>query len=230
MTQPTTTASHRERSGNPDEGQNAGGRPNPVLGLRPQAWRIGPHIRGRFAAVRLPLMGSRSIAVVRCQLTAPLPIHHRAGIPFFEQVFRAGVKVRASLRLPGLDLFGVALDEPATGPGTSLGGIEWGSAYDGKRIYTPEANPDTTGGPPNTYNLFGGGTATGGSWAALNPQTGAFDWQTAVPGSYAALGPVSEANGVLYGASWTPAPRIRTCSRWTRAPARSCGALRPGHR
>ena len=98
-----------------------------------------------------------------------------------------------------------------------------------KRIYTPEANPDTTGGPPNTYNLFGGGTATGGSWAALNPQTGAFDWQTAVPGSYAALGPVSEANGVLYGASWTPAPRIRTCSRWTRAPARSCGA-RPGHR
>jgi polyvinyl alcohol dehydrogenase (cytochrome) len=90
------------------------------------------------------------------------------------------------------------------GPGTSLGGIEWGSAYDGVRIYAPEANPDTTGGPPNTYNLFGGGIGTGGSWAALNPQTGAFDWQTAVPGNYAALGPVSEANGVLYGASMDP--------------------------
>ena len=87
------------------------------------------------------------------------------------------------------------------GPGSSLGGIEWGSAYDGQRIYTPEANPDL-GAPPNIYTLCcGGGTATGGSWAALDPQTGAFDWQTAVPGNYAALGPVSEANGVLYGES-----------------------------
>lgn len=90
------------------------------------------------------------------------------------------------------------------GPGTSLGGIEWGSAYDGLRIYTPEANPDITGGPPNTYTLFGGQQASGGSWAALNPQTGAFDWQTAVPGNYAALGPVSEAGGVMYGGSMDP--------------------------
>lgn len=86
------------------------------------------------------------------------------------------------------------------GPGTSLGGIEWGSAYDGQRIYTPEANPAL--GPPNGYTLCcGGGTATGGSWAGLDPQTGAFDWQTAVPGDYAALGPVSVANGVMYGES-----------------------------
>jgi polyvinyl alcohol dehydrogenase (cytochrome) len=40
-----------------------------------------------------------------------------------------------------------------------------------------------------------------GSWAALDPQTGEFDWQTAVPVGNAALGPVSEANGVLYGES-----------------------------
>jgi polyvinyl alcohol dehydrogenase (cytochrome) len=58
------------------------------------------------------------------------------------------------------------------GLGSSLGGIEWGSAYDGLRIYTTEANPDL-GGPPNTYTLCcGGGTASGGSWAALNPLTG----------------------------------------------------------
>lgn len=87
------------------------------------------------------------------------------------------------------------------GPGSSLGGIEWGSAYDLQRIYTAEANPDLFG-PPNTYSLCcGGGTATGGSWAALDPQTGAFDWQTAVPGGYAALGPVSMANGVMFGES-----------------------------
>jgi polyvinyl alcohol dehydrogenase (cytochrome) len=87
------------------------------------------------------------------------------------------------------------------GPGSSLGGIEWGSAYDGQRIYTQEANP-TLFPPGNSYTLCcGGGTVTGGSWAALDPQTGAFDWQTAVPGGYAALGPVSEANGVMYGES-----------------------------
>jgi polyvinyl alcohol dehydrogenase (cytochrome) len=87
------------------------------------------------------------------------------------------------------------------GPGSSLGGVEWGSAYDGLRIYTTEANPDL-GGPPTTYTLCcGGGIASGGSWAALNPLTGAFDWQTPVPGNYAAVGPVSEANGVMYGES-----------------------------
>jgi polyvinyl alcohol dehydrogenase (cytochrome) len=90
------------------------------------------------------------------------------------------------------------------GPGTTLGGIEWGSAYDGLRLYTPEANP-TLFGPPNTYTLCcGGGTASGGSWAALDPKTGAFGWQTAVPGDYAALGPVSVADGVLFGGSMAP--------------------------
>ena len=88
------------------------------------------------------------------------------------------------------------------GPGTSLGGIEWGSAYDGQRIYAPEANPIF--GPPNTYTLAGGQTATSGSWAALDPHTGNFDWQTAVPDNYAALGPVSVANGVMYGESTNP--------------------------
>jgi polyvinyl alcohol dehydrogenase (cytochrome) len=87
------------------------------------------------------------------------------------------------------------------GPGSSLGGIEWGSAYDGQRIYTTEANP-TLFPPGNSYTLCcGGATVTGGSWAALDPSTGAFDWQTAVPGGFAALGPVSEANGVVYGES-----------------------------
>ncbi len=51
------------------------------------------------------------------------------------------------------------------------------------------------------FPCCGGGTASVGSWAALNPLTGAFDWQTPVPGNYAALGPVSEANGVMYGKS-----------------------------
>ena len=45
------------------------------------------------------------------------------------------------------------------GPGTSLGGLEWGSAYDGLRIYTAEADPF---GVP--YALRNGTTRQRGRW------------------------------------------------------------------
>jgi polyvinyl alcohol dehydrogenase (cytochrome) len=86
------------------------------------------------------------------------------------------------------------------GPGTSLGGIEWGSAYDGSRIYASESD---WFGP--SYGLEGSTDPSqqvqGGSWAALNPATGAFDWQVPTPDSSPAPGPVSVANGVMYGES-----------------------------
>jgi polyvinyl alcohol dehydrogenase (cytochrome) len=85
------------------------------------------------------------------------------------------------------------------GPGSSLGGIEWGTAYDGQRIYVPNAN---FYGIP--FTLAGGGSALGGSWAALDPATGAFDWQVATPGDQTALGGASEANGVVYVGSMDP--------------------------
>lgn len=85
------------------------------------------------------------------------------------------------------------------GPGTSLGGIEWGSAYDGQRIYTTEADPF---GVPYTIN--GSQSVVGGSWSALDPQTGAIEWQTATPNGGAALGPVSEAGGVVFAPSADP--------------------------
>src|SRR6185503_16484561 len=50
----------------------------------------------------------------------------------------------------------------AAGPGSTLGGIEWGTATDGKRIYIAEENFD---GKP--YQLPSGETITSGSWAAL---------------------------------------------------------------
>ena len=87
------------------------------------------------------------------------------------------------------------------GPGTSLGGLEWGSAYDGRRIYTAEADPFAI-----PYTTPSGQPISGGSWAALDPQTGKIDWQTATPGGNAALGPVSEAGGLLYAASMDPNP------------------------
>jgi polyvinyl alcohol dehydrogenase (cytochrome) len=95
---------------------------------------------------------------------------------------------------------GATVWQTLVGPGSSLGGIEWGSAYDGQRIYTTEAN---LYGIP--YQLAGSSqTVDGGSWAALDPQTGKIDWQTEVPGDWLALGPVSSANGVVFGASMNP--------------------------
>ena len=80
------------------------------------------------------------------------------------------------------------------GPGAALGGIEWGTAYDGKRIYVPLANSYHT-----PYTLAGGQSATAGSWAALDPATGKFDWQVPTPdGTALAIGAASEANGVVY--------------------------------
>lgn len=101
------------------------------------------------------------------------------------------------------------------GPGSSLGGIEWGTAYDLHRIYVPLSgySGDAAPGHPEngSYNLASGGSTDYGSWAALDPQTGKFDWQVPVPagsapGTNLALGPASEANGVLYVGSMAPAP------------------------
>jgi polyvinyl alcohol dehydrogenase (cytochrome) len=81
------------------------------------------------------------------------------------------------------------------GPGTELGGIEWGSATDGNRVYVAESD---ISGIPYTVN---GRTVTGGSWAALNASTGAIEWQAPDPQGAADLGFISVANGVVYAPS-----------------------------
>lgn len=79
------------------------------------------------------------------------------------------------------------------GPGSALGGIEWGSSSDGKRIYVAIGN---LYGIP--YQMSNGDTATAGSWAALDPLTGQILWQVADPSGALDLGPVTVANGVVY--------------------------------
>jgi polyvinyl alcohol dehydrogenase (cytochrome) len=86
------------------------------------------------------------------------------------------------------------------GPGGAFGGIEWGSATDGKRIYVAVANFSG-----ETYEITSAdgrtSTTSGGSWAALDPETGRILWQTADPQQAADFGYVSSANGVMYGGS-----------------------------
>lgn len=95
---------------------------------------------------------------------------------------------------------GALLWQTQVGPGSSLGGMEWGSASDGKRIYVSIAN--FYGIPTHTGN--------GGSWAALDPATGAILWQLGDPNGSIALGPLAVAQGVVYVSSMAGAPNAPT--------------------
>jgi polyvinyl alcohol dehydrogenase (cytochrome) len=96
----------------------------------------------------------------------------------------------------GLDAAtGQILWSTEAGPGSTLGGIEWGTATDGKRIYIAEANFGRLPYPHND-NL-----PPTGSFAALDPATGAILWQVTDPSGGNPLGAVSTSNGVVYAGS-----------------------------
>ncbi len=90
------------------------------------------------------------------------------------------------------------------GPGGTTGGLQWGSATDGKRIYTAISN----NGYVEDY-LLNGSIIRGGKWAALDAGTGEVLWdaigteppafQPYPAGALATnQGPVSSANGVVF--------------------------------
>jgi polyvinyl alcohol dehydrogenase (cytochrome) len=102
---------------------------------------------------------------------------------------------------------GTPLWKTQVGPGGHLGGIQWGTAVDGTRVYV--GVNDETG---SKYKLGGSGseagtTVTTGSWAALDPGTGETLWQIPDPALSAPLnqvsvnGPIVVVNGVLFAGS-----------------------------
>lgn len=84
------------------------------------------------------------------------------------------------------------------GPGGPSGGIQWGTATDGSRIYVASANSNNL-----SYKLEPSGVVIdGGAWSALDSQTGKILWQTADPTAGSIdIGAVSVANGVMYTGS-----------------------------
>ena len=98
---------------------------------------------------------------------------------------------------------GAELWHTQVGPGSALGGMEWGSATDGKRIYVEIGNLNGLPVGPSGANF-------GGLWAALDPATGTVLWRTPDPNNAIDLGPVTVVNGVVYGASMAGAPDANT--------------------
>lgn len=97
------------------------------------------------------------------------------------------------------------------GPGGDQGGIQWGTAFDGDRIYAAITNHHHLPYRLTSNGVLTNDTTTGGSWAALEPATGKILWQTAdpqvetLPGLGVVgvwdLAPLTVANGLVYASS-----------------------------
>lgn len=85
------------------------------------------------------------------------------------------------------------------GPGGTAGGLQWGSAVDGKRVYTADANSNL-----KPWTMPDGSVVTSGMWSGLDAATGELLWQTAPPHGGGTSGPATTANGVMYGCSLDP--------------------------
>ena len=94
---------------------------------------------------------------------------------------------------------GAVLWATQVGPPGFIGGIQWGSASDNRRIYVAISNSSST---PVQID---GTTTTGGFFCALDPATGRILWRTADPTGGIDEAPMTVANGVVYGASSDPA-------------------------
>jgi polyvinyl alcohol dehydrogenase (cytochrome) len=94
---------------------------------------------------------------------------------------------------------GAVVWKTQAGPGGTAGGLQWGSAVDGTRVYTANANYLR-----KPWVLTNGTTTTEGVWSALDVATGQIIWQVTPFYKGSTSGPVTTANGVVFGCSLDP--------------------------
>ncbi len=82
------------------------------------------------------------------------------------------------------------------GPGGTAGGLQWGSAVDGQRVYTANSNSNFV-----PWTMPDGTTLVSGMWSGIDAATGKLLWQTAPAMGGGTSGPVTTANGVVFGCS-----------------------------
>jgi polyvinyl alcohol dehydrogenase (cytochrome) len=90
------------------------------------------------------------------------------------------------------------------GPGGTGGGLQWGSAVDGQRVYTANSNSNFM-----PWTLPDASVTTRGVWSALDVATGQVLWQFTTPNNDVGgwgdtSGPVTTANGVVFSCSVGP--------------------------
>ncbi len=91
---------------------------------------------------------------------------------------------------------GAVLWSQQAGTGGVAGGLQWGSAVDGSRVYTANANSEA-----KAWTLKDGTVTHAGGWSALDAATGRVIWTTAAPSGAGAPGPVTAVDGVIFGCS-----------------------------
>lgn len=92
--------------------------------------------------------------------------------------------------------------QQTVGPGGMTGGIQWGSAVDGKRVYIAVANYEKTRWPLQRAGIPTGEFALRGFWSALDASSGRIEWQTSDPNAMEMdQGMLTVANGVLFAGS-----------------------------
>jgi len=117
----------------------------------------------------------------------------------------------------------------AAPPGLT-GGLQWGSATDGKAIYFAASNAGLAGSGKNPlpWKLADGSTTTAGGWGALDGKSGKTLWTTKDPLGSRAEGAVSGANGVVFGCSLAGSMYAMDAKKgtvlWTHASGAPCAA------
>jgi polyvinyl alcohol dehydrogenase (cytochrome) len=85
------------------------------------------------------------------------------------------------------------------GPGGTAGGLQWGSAVDGQRVYTANANSNFV-----SWTLPGGASTMDGIWSGLDAVTGEILWQAVPSHGGSTSGPVTTANNLVFGCTLDP--------------------------
>ncbi|GAA2157018.1 polyvinyl alcohol dehydrogenase (cytochrome) [Humibacillus xanthopallidus] len=91
---------------------------------------------------------------------------------------------------------GAVIWSTQAGTGGVGGGLQWGSAVDGSRVYTANANSEA-----KPWTLKDGSVTTAGGWSGLDAATGRIMWTTAASSGAGAPGPVTAVDGVVFGCS-----------------------------
>ncbi|QHN71134.1 Q-dependent dehydrogenase domain protein [Mollivirus kamchatka] len=127
---------------------------------------------------------------------APMRIYYESGS---ERVPLLGVGQKSGFFYALRPSNGAIVWAKAILPGGDMGGFQWGSAFDGERIYVAGSNSEFA-----NHTTKNGQRTRGGSWAALDPATGTMLWETPVPQGLQLVNATTDEAFAEWPLAWTP--------------------------